>query len=119
MFEIRFEKGCLNESAASNWHFDEGYKTSITVCWSNIDSWSTKILNLSKCPEDLRPLKRIKRITKEAVCISDKCQENAIFGGFYNALTTCHRAPKKGDVDVSQLLKANDFRLFVRYTEDK
>lgn len=119
MFEIRFEKGCLNESVASNWHFDEGYKTSITVCWSNIDSWSTKILNLGKCPEDLRPLKKLKRISKADICYNDnKCQENAIFGGFYNALTTCHRAPKEGDVD-DLPLSASDFRLFVRYTEDK
>lgn len=94
-FDIRLEKGCLPlEGSAWKWHFDgEILKTSITVCYSNKENWSTRIPS-SEPGSDGKP---------------------ADHGFLYDALNVKHRAPIPSDLDCE--LNNNDYRLFIRYKE--
>jgi hypothetical protein len=95
-FDIRLEKGCLSlEGNPWRWHFDgEIFKTSITVCYSNKESWSTRVSD-SKMESNGRP---------------------ADHGFLYDALNVYHRAPIPSDLEGEEL-NADDYRLFIRYNE--
>lgn len=94
-FDVRLERGCLAlEGESWEWHFDKGYKTSVTICYSNKKNWSTRIAD-TKEKDNERP---------------------AEHGIFCNALNVFHRAPIPSDLNGEEL-KADDYRLFIRYNE--
>jgi len=95
-FDIRLEKGCLSlEGDPWRWHFDGNiFKTSVTVCYSNKENWSTRVSD-SKMESNGRP---------------------ADHGFLYDALNVYHRAPIPSDLEGEEL-NANDYRLFIRYKE--
>ena len=95
-FDIRLEKGCLAlEGSSWKGHFDGNiFKTSITVCYSNKENWSTHILDFKQESKG-RP---------------------ADHGFLYDALKVFHRTPVPADLEGKEL-NADDYRLFIRYTE--
>ncbi len=95
-FDIRLEKGHLPlESDPWKWHFDgETLKTSITVCYSSIDNWST-------------------RIADSTTGIQGKAAEHGVL---YDAKNILHRAPIPADLEGKEI-QANHHRLFIRYQE--
>lgn len=120
-FDIRFEKGHmdLSESTANRWHFD-GFKTSISVCWSNKENWTTKILNLDS-PEDTIQLKKklngLSRLSKKYddrinALVDLNYAESAKFGFLHDVTKICHRSP-----NISSEREVNEYRLFIRYNE--
>lgn len=106
-FDIRFEKGHLGKTVYPIWHFDVACKTAITVCWSNIESWCTRVKPFMKTkPEDFSLDYHKSR---------DDKAELTQFGFLYDALKTYHRAPCESDF--SSKPQINDRRLFIRYVE--
>lgn len=89
-FDIRLEKGIIPlEGNPWKWHIDgDGFRTSITTCFSNKDNWSTRILT------DLP----------------------AAHGFLYDALQELHRAPIPSDLEDEEF-SPHDYRLFIRYNE--
>lgn len=93
-FDIRLEKGILSlEGNPWKWHYDGFFKSSVTVCFSNKENWSTRVSD-SKFDEDGKPSNH---------------------GYLYDALKVYHRAPIPSDVQGE--IKANEYRLFIRYNE--
>jgi hypothetical protein len=96
-FDIRLEKGLVPlESNPWKWHYDgEGFKTSITVCYSNKGNWGTRVSDSTMNSPPGMP--------------SDH-------GFLYDALKVYHRAPIPADLEGKELT-ADDYRLFIRYNE--
>ncbi|HEV8052707.1 MAG TPA: hypothetical protein VGP47_09440 [Parachlamydiaceae bacterium] len=116
-FEIRLDKGRLTKSA-DHWHFDKTFKSSVTICWSNIKDWSTKILNIKNHSDEWNALKEMSKrpyyLDEGKIDLSKS--ESSDFGYFYDAINTLHRAPRVEDME-NPLLESVDYRLFIRYTE--
>lgn len=95
-FDIRLEKGYLPlEGNPWKWHFDgKTFKTSITVCFSSKENWSTRVSNL----------------------VIESRGIPAQQGYLYDALNVFHRAPLPPDLGGEEL-SAGDYRLFIRYNE--
>lgn len=123
-FDVRFERGFMPSTVNNSWHFDETFKTSVTVCFSNRENWSTRIADLEKLGlsnvlsrAEMTGPQRISERNPYFPFILQKieqCGEATQMGHFYDALKLYHRAPiptDLGDKGVSQ----TDYRLFIRY----
>lgn len=125
-FDILFEKGYMPPSGADFWHFDQTFKTAVTICFGNKANWSTRVFDVVKafsCNEgfNLEDFKKsigdtsaitITRLFKSLQINGEPSQ----LGCFYDALNVCHRAPIESDLE-GEKLDLNDYRFFIRYRE--
>jgi hypothetical protein len=120
--EVRLEKGCF-ESSAEYWHVDgPASDRSISICYSNVMGWCTRILDdeyisnffntIYDVPNDL--------YDKSNGDLSERIESlsrSSEFGVFYDVRKILHRSPRETDINVNAL-SVNDFRLFMRFTKE-
>jgi hypothetical protein len=117
-FDIRLEKGRVN-GIAPGWHFDP-FANSITVCWSNIKSWSTQTANMKLDKNDNYYYQEWSKFRSMISANYLNQGEAARHGFFYDANTTLHRSPvledlEKAEEDLEEAeLDVDDYRLFIR-----
>jgi hypothetical protein len=104
VFDIRFEKGRIGkQNDDPMWHFDGAKKAAITVCWSNVESWSTRV----------KPFEENQSLTFYHKSSNDNA-ESSKHGFLYDAQKTFHRAPYGSDL---LKLQIKHHRFFIRYNE--
>ncbi|MBA2726998.1 MAG: hypothetical protein H0U49_02350 [Parachlamydiaceae bacterium] len=110
--EVRFEKGCFY-SLANFWHKDFAMHEEhnfFSICYSNVENWSTKIL-------DVTAVKAIGKIPfvieKETLEKIESLATNSELGVFYDVKQVYHRAPVSTDFDSH--VSNHHYRLFIRF----
>lgn len=111
-FDIFLEKGLITP-IAPNWHFDTSYQTSVSVSFSNIPDWSTRILNkenevklfgeengMHKLDTILRKESYEKFLETEKQV--DLYSETTLIGHFYDVHKFLHRSPDIRDITVKE-----------------
>jgi hypothetical protein len=107
---VRFEKGCYN-SIGPIWHTDYDPLHAISVCYSNIPDWSTRVLGTNYGASDVEPLSRG---CNERLEEFENAGKPSKHGHLYNVVEVAHRAPKPQDL-AGRTLSADDYRLFIRF----
>ncbi len=117
--EVRFEKGCFKdqfywevpEKVQDYWHKDRAglVDDNITISYSNILTWCTKIFDNSFTPSEEIVFKENKKL----YCEMEKHSVHSTLGFLYNVDNIFHRSPLKSDFFSNPL--ENDYRLFIKF----
>jgi len=112
---IRFNKGHVGHRG-DYWHrdFDEEekkIKRSVTISFSNINEWSTRVVNPDQNQEYV---KRYGYSPEESAAI-DRIAKPSRLGCFYDSVNGLHRAPILADLGGKQP-SPDQWRLFIRFT---
>ena len=111
--EVRIEKGSFY-SVGTSWHYDTpASRYFISVCYSNVPNWITRVLDPKDAEEILKEKKKPDEAQIEKI---ERLSQNAQFGLLYDVSKIFHRAPLHTDL-TSSVLSEQNYRLFIRLTQ--
>jgi len=114
---IRFNKGHLGHTG-DFWHRDsdpdKGEPRTVTICYSNIRNWSTRVLNRDDNQAIISKKTGWITLSAEEIAAVERVAKPSMHGFFYDGQAGLHRASQLSDLEGSKV-GVNDYRLFVRF----